>query len=369
MYHLEWEGTCVPCSGPGASIENGECVCDPTISQKITNDDDKIYSQQTCGCIENTIYEYELSRAEGYHNQECIACSGPGAILDNSRKCICTGYGEQYTVFDEATGICSCNAESLVFFHQSSQRECCVLCHGPGASLAADAATCECQNGAVFKEGSTVECHCPTGYQQSSNGCVACSGVGASLVNDICTCADNAILVDGVCSCDQAGGWFHYIAGDDCRSCGDFAVLDQTSGDCACTDDNASLQSDNSCLCNNGYLKSKSNSCVACSGLGDLEAVLSDTGICTCTAENSELVDNQCQCKTGYLPFGSSCVPCAGVLTFLDKDGKCSCPDTYVLNSVNQCTLCPSGKLLPDSDTCDFTIFGGRWVNGVIECK
>ena len=112
---------------------------------------------------------------------------------------------------------------------------------------------------------------------------------------------------------------------------------------------------------------SDSNTCIACSGLGDLVASLTGE-TCTCADANAELVDGQCQCKIGFLPFGDACVACAGQLTFIDDAGACACPESYVLNSLNQCTHCPSGNLLADSTECDYTLVGGRWVNGVIEC-
>ena len=363
---MEWEDGCIPCSGPGAYVDNGECKCNADEHSVEIDDDAKEYMEQVCGCIDTAIYEYDLNRELGFHNEECVLCSGPGATLDSNRNCVCTGYGEVFTVFDDTTGTCSCDSTAIAYFHQSSQRECCVQCFGPGAALDADTSSCQCTNGAAFIADSTVECACPTGTIEFEDSCILCSGVGATLVDGICTCADNAILTDGVCSCDQANNWFHYINGDDCRTCGDLAVLDQDSGDCVCTDQNASLDGDSG-SCNKNFLLSASNTCIACSGLGDLVGSL-DGEVCTCADANAELVDNQCQCKVGFLPFEDTCIACAGKLTFVDESGSCACPEDYVLNSLNQCTHCPSGKLIDGTDDCDFSVVGGRWVNGKIEC-
>ena len=365
---MEWEDGCIPCSGPGAMVEDGECVCDAALNGVLIEDDaDKEYLGQTCGCVADAIYVNDWDRVVGFKDHSCVMCSGPGATLDSDNACVCTGYGEVFTVFDEASGVCSCDTQAVLYFHESSGRDCCVQCFGPGSALNADTATCECNNGATFLSGGTVECECAVGTIESGDNCVACSGVGAVLDGLDCTCAENALLADGVCSCDQANGWINFVDGDDCRTCGLLAVLDQTSGDCVCTDENSSLVDAVDCSCNEDFMLSDSNNCIACSGLGDLVATLVGE-TCSCGDANAELIDGQCQCKVGFQQAGDACVACAGLLTFIDEAGACACPELYVLNSLNQCTHCPSGLLKADSNDCDFTVIGGLWVNGEIQC-
>ena len=53
------------------------------------------------------MYYADWTRTLGFHNFECIPCSGPGAVLDE-KECVCTGYGEEFSQIDDTGEVCEC---------------------------------------------------------------------------------------------------------------------------------------------------------------------------------------------------------------------------------------------------------------------
>ena len=71
-----------------------------------SDDDDIEFPEQTCVCNDESLLYFEWSRPLGFHDMECIPCSGPGAVLED-KECVCTGYGEEFSEFD-GDGLCEC---------------------------------------------------------------------------------------------------------------------------------------------------------------------------------------------------------------------------------------------------------------------
>ena len=134
-YHLlnDAEDECIMCAGPGAFIKDDACSChasqnarearsvfkvasdwsksslsNQNASWKLISDDDTIeFPEQTCVCDDTSLYYADWTRPLGFHNFECILCSGPGAVLDE-KECVCTGYGEEYSEINAAGEVCEC---------------------------------------------------------------------------------------------------------------------------------------------------------------------------------------------------------------------------------------------------------------------
>ena len=78
------------------------------------------FPEQTCVCNAKSLYYADWSRADGFHNFECILCSGPGAVLDE-KECVCTGYGEEYSQINAAGEVCECmTGTSLIWLTKSN---------------------------------------------------------------------------------------------------------------------------------------------------------------------------------------------------------------------------------------------------------
>lgn len=143
-YHMlnDAEDGCIMCAGPGAFIQNDECSCHTSQNavsvrsvfklasdwsnriyllfnqkswKRISDGDDIEFPQQTCVCNDKSLYYSDWTRALGFHNFECIECSGPGAILDE-KECVCTGYGEEYSEINADGTACGCmTGHSLIW--------------------------------------------------------------------------------------------------------------------------------------------------------------------------------------------------------------------------------------------------------------
>ena len=263
--------------------------------------------------------------------------------------------------------------DAMEVFHVSSQRECCILCHGDTAAVNDDLDICECGPGS--KPIDNGECSCKDNHLLNDAGdeCILCFGLGAQLdVFDKCTCADrNAIVTDNECACNEAENWFLLGSTGECKKCvAGLAELNQETGVCACNTENAVLAADGtSCECDEGYVQTSANTCLMCTSSVGLEAILSDNDKCECPAENAVLVDGECVCEEGFMVFEGTCVECAGPISFVNDDGECACPDGSVLNPSFTCTVCPTGNLIEGTDDCDFTVEGGLFVNGVLTCN
>ena len=261
----------------------------------------------------------------------------------------------------------------MVVFHDSSQRECCILCHGDTAAVNEETDVCECGPGS--KPIVDGECGCKDKHLLNDAGdeCILCFGLGAQLnVFDECQCADrNAIVVDNECACNEADDWFLLGSTSECKKCvAGLAELNQETGVCACNTENAILASDGtSCECDEGYVQTSANTCLMCTSSIGLVAELNDNDKCECPADNAVLVDGECVCEEGFMVFEETCVECAGPISFVNDDGECACPDGSILNPSLTCTECPTGNLVGDTDVCDFTVEGGLFVNGVLTCN
>ena len=264
----------------------------------------------------------------------------------------------------------------MMFFHESSKRDCCVRCFGPTAFLDDVSSACTCGEGAneVTVEG---ECSCATDYlaTAANDNCVLCNGIGARLNgDDECECEDPNAIVDattGTCNCDEDNDWFQFVSRSQCRKCvAGLASLDQITGACVCSTENAVLDSTGvNCVCDDGFLQSESNECIACGSVDGIIGILVDD-VCTCEAENAVLVGGMCQCDEGYMAHDGACVRCVGPLAFVNEDdGVCSCPEGFVLSPEFTCIACPTGIFIGDTAVCEFTVIGGIYINGILTCK
>ena len=254
----------------------------------------------------------------------------------------------------------------MMFFHESSKRDCCVRCFGPTAFLDEVSSACTCGEGAnvVTADG---ECTCAADYLSTAanNNCVLCNGIGARLnADDECECEDPNAIVDattGTCACNEDDDWFLFVARSQCRKCtAGLASLDQITGACVCSTENAVLDSTGvNCVCDDGFLQSHSNECIACGSVDGIIGTLVND-FCTCEAVNAVLVDGMCQCDKGYMAHNGGCVRCVGPLAVVNENGECSCPEGLVLSPELTCIVVCDGNagsgLLDQNSGMDFSL-------------
>ena len=62
-----------------------ECVCDSeAFAEAIADGEDGEYEGQVCTCQADAMYDYNLNRDQGYHDEVCIPCAGPGESLEKT---------------------------------------------------------------------------------------------------------------------------------------------------------------------------------------------------------------------------------------------------------------------------------------------
>ena len=101
---------------------------------------------------------------------ECIACSGPGAVLNSNGVCQCADFASLVTDPNDPSAVeaCQCNANFLPF------NDVCVMCSGIGAVLS-EAGVCTCGEGAQLNiVDDLLQCVCPATWTESNDKCFQC---------------------------------------------------------------------------------------------------------------------------------------------------------------------------------------------------
>ena len=133
--------------------------------------------------------------------------------------------------------------------------------------------------------------------------CTSSIGLEAILNdNDKCECpADNAVLVDGECVCEEG-----------------FMVFEGTCVECA--GPISFVNDDGECACPDGSILNPSLTCTECP-TGNL---VGDTDVCDFTVEGGLFVNGVLTCNADFVLFGEECIKCTGPGAEL-KSGKCEC--------------------------------------------
>ena len=403
---------CVECSGPGANLESDLCACSDDNSvlnsdgnacecnsgyetsgdlcadidecdvgtanctdiSEVCNNNNGSY---TCDCAtdftldtDDDICKKDCGNGTLLHsnNIECVACSGPGAVLDGNDACSCpaanstlntdvcecdTGYelsddGSSCEDIDECTeGTDDCDVES---------EEC---LNNDGSF------TCNCASGFTLDvSDDTCKKDCADGELLHSNNtaCVPCSGPGAVLTADVCSCTGD--VHSGIndsgdgCVCGD-----HYKSNANNTEC----IL-ETCDDVDCSaivDAECDIDSSTSfamCKCSNGtapYTRNSSDADWADSGHVFFTTVDSDLSACfdATPCETDSCSDNQhciagetddkepiavCKCNDGYADANATEAPADS--------------NTLVCADIDECDDASTNDCLVDSQVCDNTV-------------
>ena len=238
---------CIICSGIGAHAVGDKCECDESLhsvldgGECVCNEDDFWFhmefsvgecfqckgidtdtSGDTCQCVENSILnpdddtecicDASSSYISNEDNDECIMCTGHGAMIDDN-TCACDV--DLFTILNTDSDGCECHEDYL----PNEDGDECIKCYGVLASLDSD--ECVCGSAAIFNPFEVAECICneDENYQMTEEGddCITCYGNGAEIDGSECMCnaelnAETDPDEEGHCICME--GYLDNLAGD-----------------------------------------------------------------------------------------------------------------------------------------------------------
>jgi hypothetical protein len=348
---------CYTCSGPLATectscasgkylFPNNSCECPAG----------KAYADATTTVCSPVNCHISCETCDGVFDNNCLSCKN-GAVLDVYKRCICPAS----TYRKATTGEC-----------QPCQPPC-LSCTGP---LLSDCLTCK-TNAMELAIGTSKSCRCKLGYYSDSTAlkcspcnkkCIGCDGPNE---NQCTMCIQATTLSNGICVPGAnmqltTDGLIRPISPpvchETCKQCqsGSTGQYNQ----CTACWNKAELQSDNTCLCNQGYkrdlngycvmvschltcktcLDELKTSCTSCTELANLEAF--PVGTCRCIPGYGFDPNGFCKpchptCKTCYTTAPTGCDICKDI-AIKNYDGSCSCPVGTAFNTTyTACDPCP----------------------------
>jgi hypothetical protein len=348
---------CYTCSGPLATectscasgkylFPNNSCECPAG----------QAYADATTTVCSPVNCHISCETCDGVFDNNCLSCKN-GAVLDVYKRCICPAS----TYRKATTGEC-----------QPCQPPC-LSCTGP---LLSDCLTCK-TNAMELAIGTSKSCRCKLGYYSDSTAlkcspcnkkCIGCDGPNE---NQCTMCIQATTLSNGICVPGAnmqltTDGLIRPISPpvchETCKQCqsGSTGQYNQ----CTACWNKAELQSDNTCLCNQGYkrdlngycvmvschltcktcLDELKTSCTSCTELANLEAF--PVGTCRCIPGYGFDPNGFCKpchptCKTCYTTAPTGCDICKDI-AIKNYDGSCSCPVGTAFNTTyTACDPCP----------------------------
>ena len=304
--HMLFVDECIPCSGVGAMLIEGECVC-PEFAT--------LSSSGVCECGEGF---------EAFNDKICVMCAGIGASLSSAGVCECGENAMLGLVGDALECVCKDG-----YLPSDTDLEACYLCDGGDFDAVENVCTCkEGENKILGADKTACICDEANNFLTMSDGMCTCCDESADLTslffNDECICVENASFDEETCECTCEDGFLQ--AGEVCVACDESTGAELDGSECVCPDDTTIIFE---------------GACVTCSGLG---ARLNIKGACVC-GPNEELVDGVCQCiDETFLPTDEACVKCFGLGAELNAAGECECTLEHSLfspDSVGEC-ICMS---------------------------
>ncbi|EGR34727.1 zinc finger lsd1 subclass family protein, putative, partial [Ichthyophthirius multifiliis] len=313
----------------------------------------------TCECKPKFFYDsnYNCSSCDS----TCASCNG--GQPNNCTSCIVNATLTKYNT-------CDCN---LGYFFNIDKEQC-EKCHEKCKNCIgySDSQCLDCKANAQNKLG---KCECVDGYyyDESLKGCTLCDlNCGKCNSKDTCNiCKDNAEKPPALNKCLCKKGFFQ--DGRACRPCSPscFSCNAATPNSCLECHPNAELVSNQTsqqeCQCKSGFFQNSNNlqECLPCQQpcLQCKDSATNCIGTC---GLNAQLINNQCQCISGYymsnqficVPCDQSCRQCLG-----PNANQCvACYSDFVISNTNTC-VCRDGFYLPldkvkcqqchsDCDTC-----------------
>ncbi|CAG9335755.1 unnamed protein product [Blepharisma stoltei] len=363
---------CLTCVDPTHMSATPTCAC-PTNGS---------LSGQNCVC--NTGYFFSSNTACTACNPSCDSCTGTAANcatcvdpthMTAAPACACPANGAL------SGTTCICNSG----FYFSANTVCsactppCAECTGTPAfcttcydadNMVNNAGTCICRDAhATFNTG-TNTCVCNTGYWNNAGVCQACEPPCLSCTNsatDCTTCDAGYYESGGNCLPCQAPCATCENSAGNCLSCNDPEDTTLTGGVCACTDQHASYNTQQTtCQCNSGYFGTPgtcaacNTNCATCSGAADSCVSCADSThmtaapACACPA-NSAQTGSNCVCNTGfYFSANTVCSACAPQCTACSGAiNTCTqCSDPTHMTAVPECSCPTNGALSGTTCTC-----------------
>ena len=302
--HMLFDDECIPCSGVGAMLIEGECIC-PEFAT--------LSSSGVCECDEGF---------EAFNDKICVMCAGIGATLSDAGVCECGENAMLGLVGDALECVCKDG-----YLPSDTDLDACYLCDGGDFDTIENVCVCREDENKILDDAETgCICDEENNFLTMSDGMCTCCDESADLTSiffaDECVCVENASFDANNCECTCDDGFLQ--AGEVCVAC------DESTG--------AELDGD-VCVCPEGTIIFE-GACVTCSGLG---ARLNIKGLCVC-GPDEELADGVCQCvDETFLPTDESCVKCFGLGAELVA-GECTCSLEHSLfspDSVGEC-ICMS---------------------------
>ena len=301
--HMLFVDECIPCSGVGAMLIEGECVC-PAFATLVSG---------VCECDDGF---------EAFNENVCVMCSGIGATLSDAGVCECGENAMLQLVGDKLE--CACKDGYL---KSDTDLEKCYLCDGGDFDAVENVCACiEGENKILDADETACVCDEANNFLTMSTGECTCCDESADLTSvffaDECVCVENASFDEDNCECTCDDGFLQ--AGKVCVACDESTGAELDGSECVCPDGTIIFE----------------GACVTCSGLG---ARLNIKGACVC-GPDEELVDGVCQCVDDtFLPTDESCVKCFGLGAELVA-GECTCSlenSLFSPESVGEC-ICMS---------------------------
>ena len=231
---------------------------------------------------------------------------------------------------DSSEASCLWNCDIDLYLSGSSYNLCSFSCTGG------------CRQGLTCNLCDNMECLLCTGFTATS--CTACISE-SSLVVSTCVC-DSNYYWDSFSSSCLACPSNTFSSSEICVNCYSACLTcsGSLSTNCLTCIPDASLQSDNSCLCNTGYYLTGAT-CSACSAFCTTCSGPNSDDCTSCPSNAQVAVSGACQCNPSYYLIGTTCSACATTCN------TCSGP------AFNQCLTCLSNAALQIGNSCTCNLY------------
>ncbi|CAD8132875.1 unnamed protein product [Paramecium octaurelia] len=310
-YNSDCHYSCQQCIGNQVD----SCTSCDILTKRMLNDN-------KCACLES-YYELEPQTTcqkcnkscltcQGGSESDCLSCDNKSTFVNN--RCICkAGY-----FIDNNMECTQCDFTCEYCFNSSFNG--CIKCN-PSSLRYLDNNECKCPTGYYSQAGmqQCQKCNDMCNTCDSQNSCLSCKEDTILLLNS-CVCQTGYVLikVGNLSSCQNCH--------NQCESC--FGIYSYQCSTCKL---NSTLQSDNTCHCDDGYYLSQ-NDCQIC-----------DSSCLTCVYTST----NCLSCQFGYtLESNNKC--CHGSNIF--QNNQCQCSDEFYLDSSGICNRCPYNCLKCDEN-------------------
>ena len=349
---------------------------------------EKIDSDTTCSCIENsyfnsTLDECQCSEGYGSHssNDSCIKCNQSSCLSCQNDYEICDVCDSTYYLDN---GVCkNCDGPCL----NCTDIDTCIDCI-PYATLDSEAQNCSCVSNSIYNETSNA-CECDSGYglDSQNNDCQVCEDMNCLVCSSNyteCETCDYSFYLNATYKCESCPSPCANCSSEStCLDCVLRADYNATNSSCECVANSDYNETTNTCECVAGYGYNSDNgacelcedsNCIICSSnytecdTCDYSFYLNATYQCEscpspCANCSSESTCLDCVLRADYNATNSSC-ECIANSDYNETTNTCECVAGYGYNSDNgACELCEDSNCIicssnySECDTCDYLFY------------